>query len=172
MKFNTAITEARWDEDGSKWHITAVRTAPDGTKEEVRDTCDVFVCASGVLNNWKWPEIKGLDTFKGRVIHTADWDQDYTAEKWKGENVLVVGSGASSLQVVPNMQPHVDRMDVFIRTVRPLLIEVTNWVGFNQDSIADVDSRAFGLPPWRKDLKSPKSTRRKKRPSSATNRRS
>lgn len=132
MKFNTAITEARWDEDGSQWHITAVRTAPDGTKEEVHDTCDVFVCASGVLNNWKWPEIEGLDTFKGKVIHTADWDQDYTAEKWKGKNVLVVGSGASSLQVVPNMQPHVNHMDIFVRTVRPLLVQVTSSVGLKK----------------------------------------
>lgn len=147
MKFNTAITEARWDEDASQWHITAVRTAPDGTKEEIHDYCDLFVCASGVLNNWKWPEIKGLDTFKGKVIHTADWDQDYTSEKWKGKNVLVVGSGASSLQVVPNMQPHVDHMDIFVRTVRSLLVQVTRRVGLKKDDIADADSRASGLPP-------------------------
>lgn len=41
------------------------------------DVCDVFLSASGVLNDWKWPDIPGLHTFKGKLLHSAAWDEDY-----------------------------------------------------------------------------------------------
>lgn len=51
-----------------------------------------------------------------QVIHTADWDRDYQQEQWRGQKVAVIGSGASSVQTVPTMQPHVEHMDIFVRT--------------------------------------------------------
>lgn len=44
------------------------------------------------------------------------WPEDYQKEQWKGEHVAVIGSGASSIQTVPGMQPYVSKMDVFVRT--------------------------------------------------------
>jgi cation diffusion facilitator CzcD-associated flavoprotein CzcO len=44
-----------------------------------------------------------------QVVHTAGWPDNYWEEEWKGENVVVIGSGASSVQLVPTMQPHVKR---------------------------------------------------------------
>jgi hydroxyversicolorone monooxygenase len=49
-------------------------------------------------------------------MHTARWPKDYQAEQWKNDRVAVIGSGASSIQTVPNMQPHVKHLDVFVRT--------------------------------------------------------
>jgi cation diffusion facilitator CzcD-associated flavoprotein CzcO len=43
----------------------------------IADVCDVFISASGILNDWKWPEIKGLHTFKGKLLHSAKWDESY-----------------------------------------------------------------------------------------------
>lgn len=47
------------------------------TGEVFEDTCDVFLSASGVLNNWKWPSIPGLHKFKGKLLHSANWDESY-----------------------------------------------------------------------------------------------
>lgn len=57
-----------------------------------------------------------MDKFKGRVIHTARWPQDYQKEQWANDRVAVIGSGASSIQTVPGMQPHTKHIDIFVRT--------------------------------------------------------
>lgn len=72
--------------------------------------------ATGILNNFKWPDIQGLHNFKGRVVHTAYCPKDYQKEQWKNDGVAVIGSGASPIQTVPNMQPYVKHMDVFVRS--------------------------------------------------------
>lgn len=79
--------------------------------DEFWDECDVLLHATGILNRWKYPDIKGLDKFKGRVVHTAGWPGDYGEEEWKGEDVVVIGSGASSIQTVPTMQVSKKAMD-------------------------------------------------------------
>jgi hydroxyversicolorone monooxygenase len=50
------------------------------------------------------------------IIHTARWPKDYQAEEWKKDRVAVIGSGATSIQTVPAMQPYVKHMDVFVCT--------------------------------------------------------
>ncbi len=45
--------------------------------EIVEDQCDVLVSASGALNEWKWPTIPGLHDFKGKLMHSAKWDESY-----------------------------------------------------------------------------------------------
>lgn len=116
MQFNSEITRAEWQESDATWKIWISQTDINGTVTEKIDECDVLLHATGVLNKFKWPAIKGLEKFKGKMIHTARWPEDYQAEAWKGERVGVIGSGASSIQTVPTMQPHVNSMDIFIRT--------------------------------------------------------
>ncbi|KAK2804911.1 hypothetical protein FQN50_006420 [Emmonsiellopsis sp. PD_5] len=116
MTFNTEVTGAFWEEDRGEWRVTLKQTAPDGTKKELEERCNVLLNGNGLLNNFKWPDIKGFDKFKGRMIHTARWPKDYQAEEWKNDRVAVIGSGSSSVQTVPGMQPHVKHMDVFVRT--------------------------------------------------------
>lgn len=118
MKFNVQIIGAKWDEDTAQWHIEGRRTLENGTVEGFKDSCDLFLYATGLLNDWKWPAIDGFDDFKGRMIHSARWPSDFGEEQWKGQKVAVIGSGASSLQIVPSIQPHVGKLDVFVRTVR------------------------------------------------------
>ena len=57
-----------------------------------------------------------MNKFKGRIVHTAKWPKDYQAEEWKKDRVAVIGSGASSIQTVPQMQKHARHLDVFVRT--------------------------------------------------------
>lgn len=53
-------------------------------------------------STWKWPNIPGLDTFEGKLMHSAAWDGEYDL---KGKKVAVIGGGSSSVQIVPSIQP-------------------------------------------------------------------
>ncbi|KAJ4174788.1 hypothetical protein NW754_005212 [Fusarium falciforme] len=118
ITFNSRVIEARFDEESGTWQLKIEQTRVDGTKKIINDDCDLLLGAVGILDRWELPKIPGLDTFKGRVIHSADraqWE-DYTKDKWAKENILVIGSGASSIQAVPGMQPYAKKLDVFVRT--------------------------------------------------------
>ncbi|VUC25603.1 unnamed protein product [Clonostachys rosea] len=114
MKFNSMVTSCEWNDQEGEWHVK-IQDSVTGKIHE--DISDIVIGAYGLLNSWKLPaDVEGLDTFQGRLIHTARWPVDYNQEQWKGQRVAVIGSGATSLQVVPTMQPHVKQMDVFVRT--------------------------------------------------------
>jgi cation diffusion facilitator CzcD-associated flavoprotein CzcO len=56
----------------------------------VNDHCDILVNASGILNNWQWPAIPGIDKYKGTLLHTANWDDNIDLT---GRNVGLIGNG-------------------------------------------------------------------------------
>ena len=109
MKLQHTVLGAEWSSEDAKWTIKIQR--PDGTVFE--DTCDFFINGSGLLNNWKWPDIKGLKSFKGQICHSADWDPDM---KLDGKRVAVVGSGSSSIQIVASIQPRVEKLYTWVRS--------------------------------------------------------
>lgn len=116
MNFDSVVQNCEWDEPRGKWKVEILNVT---TGEVKHDECDILLGANGLLNSWKWPEeVEGLENFKGRLVHTARWPEDYGPEQWKEERVAVLGSGASAIQVVPSIQPSVKHMDVFVRTVR------------------------------------------------------
>ncbi|KAJ4312207.1 hypothetical protein N0V84_010048 [Fusarium piperis] len=118
MTFNSRIIEARFDERKGTWEVKIEQTTNDGNKKIFTDECDLLLGAVGILDRWEYPKIPGLESFKGRVIHTADrakWE-DYTKDKWANDEVVVIGSGASAYQVVPGMQPYAKRVHSFLRT--------------------------------------------------------
>ncbi|KAG0648197.1 FAD-binding monooxygenase moxY [Hyphodiscus hymeniophilus] len=116
MQFNSEVTGAFWNEGTGKWTVRVSQTQTDGSVRDFEDTCDLLLQGTGVLSHPKLPNIPGLDKFKGKIMHTGQWDEGYQREQWKGERVAVIGSGASSVQTVPSMQPYVKHMDVFVRT--------------------------------------------------------
>jgi hydroxyversicolorone monooxygenase len=117
MNFNTEVTGCYWQGEQGKWKVRLRQATSSGGIRQFDDYCDLLLSATGLLNNWKWPDIEGLDSFKGRIIHTASWPNDYQKQQWRADRVAVIGSGASSIQTVPEMQPHVQHMDIFVRTV-------------------------------------------------------
>ncbi|CAN9091603.1 unnamed protein product [Alternaria alternata] len=132
MTFNTEATRAEWQDDVGKWKVTLRQTTSSGEEREFQEECDLLLYASGILNNYKWPGIKGINSFKGRIVHTATWPKDYQSEEWKNDRVAVIGSGASSIQTVPNMQPHVKHMDIFVRT-GVWFVQIANNFGQNKE---------------------------------------
>jgi cation diffusion facilitator CzcD-associated flavoprotein CzcO len=105
LRLDTEIVEARWDEAGVRWALT--------TQRDERFEARVVVAGVGGLVDPRWPELKGLESFGGELMHTARWDHDYDLA---GKRVGVVGTGASAVQVVPGIAPQVESLAVFQRT--------------------------------------------------------
>jgi cation diffusion facilitator CzcD-associated flavoprotein CzcO len=110
MKLNTKIVEARWDEQEGKW-IIVLEDQVNGDRWE--DWCHVLINGSGILNNWKWPDIEGLHDFKGSLMHSAKWDHGVDFQE---KSVGVIGTGSTSVQIVPQLQKEVKDLKVFMRS--------------------------------------------------------
>lgn len=104
IRFNSELLEARWDEGRGRW---ALRTS----RGEI--SARHLVLAAGPLSEPALPAIPGLDRFQGRIFHSARWDHDYDLS---GRRVAVVGTGASAIQFVPEIQPLVSKLHLFQRT--------------------------------------------------------
>ncbi|EWG54448.1 hypothetical protein FVEG_17322 [Fusarium verticillioides 7600] len=118
MIFNSRVIEARFDDKKGTWDVKIEQTASDGSQKTFTDDCDLLLGAVGILDRWGYPKIPGLESFKGRVVHSADrakWEE-YTQDKWASDEIVVIGSGASAYQVVPGMQPHAKKVHSFLRT--------------------------------------------------------
>jgi cation diffusion facilitator CzcD-associated flavoprotein CzcO len=112
IRFSHIVIETTWDDDKGQWNIT---TKDLQTGAVLRDWCHILVHATGYLNKPAWPKAPGLDAFKGPKIHSANWDETIDL---KGKNIILVGSGASAVQILPAIQPIVKAAKVFIRTPR------------------------------------------------------
>lgn len=108
VQLNTEVVAATWDEDQGIWNVDLQRK--DGTT--FTDTCNVLVNGAGVVNKWKWPAIEGLHDFKGILAHSAAWD---TSIDWTNKTVAVIGTGSSSIQMVPKLAATAKRVNVFMR---------------------------------------------------------
>jgi cation diffusion facilitator CzcD-associated flavoprotein CzcO len=104
VRFGVNFESAAWDADAAVWRI---ETSSGPT------TANVLVSAAGALSDPKMPDIEGIQSFKGEVFHSAEWNHDYDLT---GERVGVIGTGASSIQIVPAIAPAVAQLDVYQRT--------------------------------------------------------
>ncbi|HET6635402.1 MAG TPA: NAD(P)/FAD-dependent oxidoreductase, partial [Streptomyces sp.] len=104
LRFDSEVQQLTWDGEELHWVIETAQ----GTL-----TADFVVSATGPLSDPKIPDIPGLDTFEGKIFHSAQWDHDYDL---RGKRVAMIGTGASAIQVVPAIAPTVDHLTVFQRT--------------------------------------------------------
>ena len=104
VRLNCAVEDAAWDDDAAQWTI---RTT-DG-----KLTADVLVSAAGALSGLKVPPFAGIESFTGKVFHSAAWDHDHDLT---GERVAVIGTGASAVQIVPQIVEQVEQLDLYQRT--------------------------------------------------------
>ncbi|KAJ5166262.1 uncharacterized protein N7482_005043 [Penicillium canariense] len=110
IKLKQRVDEATWDDQNSKWHIQ-IHDVDSGST--YRDQANILIQATGALNNWKWPSIAGLHDFKGKLLHSASWDEDYD---YSNQRVAVIGNGSSGIQIVPGMLPKVAHIDHYMRS--------------------------------------------------------
>jgi cation diffusion facilitator CzcD-associated flavoprotein CzcO len=102
MKFNHRAVSAHWQEELSTWRVELEITGDSGKVVTIVRECDVLIKGVGALNNWKYPEIDGLSNFKGKLMHTANWDDTVDLT---GKRIAVIGNGASAVQCVAALQP-------------------------------------------------------------------
>jgi len=107
-RFGTNVLGADFDDAQGLWRI---RMDSGFGPETV--TARFLVNASGVLTVPNPPDIPGVDSFAGATVHTARWDHD---QELSGKRVAIIGTGASAVQVIPEIAPVVERLTVFQRT--------------------------------------------------------
>ena len=113
--FQTKLIRLEWQEDTARWRATTDR----GDVIRAR-----FVLVSqGPLAKVKLPGIPGIQDFGGTMFHSSRWDYDYTGgdsdgglTKLAGQSVGVIGTGATSVQIVPKLAEHAEHVFVFQRT--------------------------------------------------------
>ncbi|CAN5416593.1 NAD(P)/FAD-dependent oxidoreductase [soil metagenome] len=113
--FQTSITDARWLDDEGHWMVE--------TNFGDKLTCGVFVLACGRQSLPKLPGLPGVDKFTGHAFHTSRWDYGYTGGDFNGnltgladKRVAVIGTGATAVQVVPEIAKYAKELLVFQRT--------------------------------------------------------
>ncbi|RAK96307.1 flavin-containing monooxygenase [Aspergillus ibericus CBS 121593] len=143
MHFNTKMVAAKWDDEAKKWTVQC-------------QTGDVYrvkylITALGPLVKPSLPDIRGLDTFKGQIVHTSTWDPSIRVE---GKRVGVIGVGSSGVQTVTAIASKVKSLHVFIRTPqysvpannRPMTPEERQSINERYSQIwSGVMSSAFGM---------------------------
>ena len=105
VRFNQEVCGAHFDETTARWTIS--------TRSGDTVIAKQFVLASGPLHVPSIPKIRGLENFKGKVFHSAEWDHSYDLA---GKNVVSIGTGGSAIQYVPEIAPQVKQLYVFQRT--------------------------------------------------------
>ncbi|KAH7021896.1 hypothetical protein EDB80DRAFT_744547 [Ilyonectria destructans] len=115
VQFNSKVVSSIWDDQIGKWKV---KVNQNGTI--IKDEADVLVNGSGFLNKWRWPDISGLKSFKGKLVHSASWDSSLD---WIGKRVALIGNGSSAIQILPQLQPKASRVTNYIRT--------PNWISSN-----------------------------------------
>ncbi|WP_080241109.1 flavin-containing monooxygenase [Spirosoma rigui] len=105
IRYNTAIIRTEFSEEDAFWTLTDHR----GNQTTAR----VVIGAIGPLNRPSLPTIAGMDSFAGRAFHSSNWDStcDFT-----GKRVAVIGTGASAIQIVPQLALVAGQLTVFQRT--------------------------------------------------------
>ena len=104
LRLGCELLGAEWDEEAKRWRLET----SDG-----QISASVLVAATGGLSEPSIPEIPGLGSFDGALFHSARWDHGFDL---RGKRVAVVGTGASAIQIVPQIQPEVEKLHVFQRT--------------------------------------------------------
>ena len=108
-RFGVELLSASWDSKRSVWKLETTAG---------KLTADYLVCAAGPWNEPAIPDIDGLSTFPGEIFHSARWNHGYDLS---GKRVAVVGTGASAVQFVPQIQPEVAQLHLFQRTAQWVL---------------------------------------------------
>ncbi|KAF8902333.1 monooxygenase [Gymnopilus junonius] len=108
-KLKHLVSKAVWNEGEGRWEVQVINMA---TGETIHDSCDILVNAGGVLNAWQWPKIPGLEKYKKKLLHTANWDASVDLN---GKHVGLIGNGSSGIQVLPAIHSQARKITTFFR---------------------------------------------------------
>ena len=141
--FSTQVVSLTWDESESHWIVA--------TDRGDRITATYVATGTGPLDRLKLPGIEGIETFRGHSFHTSRWDYAYTGGSPEGEPMVhladkrvgIVGTGATGVQVVPQLGRDARELFVFQRT--PSTIDERNNGPISSDMLDGLG------PGWQKE---------------------
>ena len=110
IRFDTGVERIEYQESRQKWLVTL--RLPDGTSQQTE--ANVVISAAGIFNPPVFPDIDGLDEWKGEKWHTARWPKDADLA---GKRVAIIGNGASCMQIAPEIQDEVESLTIFQKSV-------------------------------------------------------
>ncbi|KEF61461.1 uncharacterized protein A1O9_03027 [Exophiala aquamarina CBS 119918] len=96
IKLEHKVIGATWHEEKGQWEV---KIEHDG--QILTDWAHILMNGSGFLNRWRWPEIDGLHSFKGALMHSAAWNDTVDL---KDKRVALLGTGSSAIQILPQVQ--------------------------------------------------------------------
>ena len=104
-QFNTRVTATHFNDETGLWHVT--------TDKGQIVTCKYLITGLGLLSATNTPKFKGIDSFKGQVLHTGAWPEGIDL---KGKRVGVIGTGSTGVQVITATAPIAGHLTVFQRS--------------------------------------------------------
>ena len=110
IRFQTMVHSLVFDDAEGVWNVT-IEDLKTGKREVIK--ANAVFNAFGTTDRWSLPEIPGIEGFQGIITHSADYDESTVL---KGKKVAVIGTGASSAQIVSTIVKDVDELVVFMRT--------------------------------------------------------
>ncbi|WP_045824695.1 flavin-containing monooxygenase [Williamsia herbipolensis] len=105
MRFGVSVQRAEWDDGEHHWTVT--------TDAGETLTGRFLVTATGFLSQPHTPDFPGIDEFAGTIIHTTRWDDDHD---FTGERAAIIGTGATAVQLIPEIAARATALTVFQRT--------------------------------------------------------
>ena len=108
IRCDAEVEALTFNEAQATWRVRSHNHAGAVTEEDF----DFVITAMGLLNRPSIPDFKGIDIFKGQIIHSAAWKKDVSLE---GKRVALIGTGASAFQIGPEIYRQVERLSVFQR---------------------------------------------------------
>ncbi len=122
--FHTTVEQTVWDEEAARWTVHTDRG------DAMKARC--VVLANGILTTPRLARIEGMEHYQGESFHTSRWDYNVDLE---GKRVGIIGTGATSVQVVPEIANVVKELFVFQRT--PSSIDVRDQRATTPEEIED-----------------------------------
>ncbi|CAL5871267.1 uncharacterized protein PFLUO_LOCUS5515 [Penicillium psychrofluorescens] len=131
--FRSHVKTMDWDDNGKHWKTRIIQNrGPQQEPVSMQVHADFTILVSGFLNKPQVPKIPGFEEFEGHIFHTARWDYKYTEGSpgdasltgLKDKRVGIIGTGATSIQVVPELAKWSQQLYVFQRT--PSSVDVRN----------------------------------------------
>lgn len=105
IEFNTEVEQATFD--GERWSVS--------TQNNKHFDVDFLIAATGILHKASMPNIPGLNTFKGPIFHTSQWNHDFD---FNNKTVGVIGNGSTGTQLIPPLMKQTKKLVLFQRTAQ------------------------------------------------------
>ncbi|MGI9197075.1 MAG: flavin-containing monooxygenase [Candidatus Nanopelagicales bacterium] len=144
LRLGTEVLRATWDDEAAVWQVSTSRGDL---------TADVLISACGGLTEPLYPQVPGVQDFRGPAMHTARWDHSVDLA---GKRIAVVGTGASAIQVVPAIAPIAAQLVLLQRTppwVMPRRDRaVPAWYRSLLASLPPVQQAMRGISSWAREV--------------------